>query len=93
MNKKINYCGFGKSFLIKPPYWAFHNASCEIHDADYKKGGNRGDRLKSDLGFLWRMLQDANKQKCICLKKKAIYSSIIYFLLVRIFGLFAFNWK
>lgn len=92
-NKEISYCGFGKSLFIKPPFWSFQNASCKIHDENYKEGGNKEDRLTSDAGFLWRMLQDANKQKCMSCKKKAIYSAILYFLLVRIFGWISFRWK
>lgn len=88
-----NYCGFGKSFLFKPPFWSFQNASCKIHDENYKQGGNVMDRLKADVGFLWRMCEDANKQETVAKKKLAVYSAIFYFLLVRAFGWISFNWK
>ena len=85
----MNYCGFGKSLIFKPPYWAFQNASCKIHDESYDKGGTKEDRLKADVGFLWRMIQDANLLEKD--KKKAVYSAILYFILVRMFGWMTFN--
>lgn len=91
--KEINYCGFGKSIIFKPPYWSFHNASCKVHDDNYKEGGTREDRMSADVGFLWRMCQDASKQQTLWGKRKAIYSAIVYFLLVRMFGWLSFKWK
>lgn len=94
-NKEINYCGFGKSIFLRPPYWSFHNASCKIHDDNYEKGGTRLDRLTADVGFLWRMCQDSNEQTEYKKKRAAVYSAIIYFLLVRLFGwipFFCVNW-
>lgn len=88
----INYCGFGKSMFFKPPFWSFQNASCKIHDRNYKKGGDSMDRMTADTGFLWRMLSDANKQICLNNKKRAVYSAIIYFMLVRFFGWITFNY-
>ena len=92
-NKEINYCGFGKSMFIKPPFWSFQNASCKIHDDNYKAGGNIMDRMTADTGFLWRMLEDANEQKELLNKKKAVYSAIIYFILVRLFGWISFKYR
>lgn len=92
MKKLTNYCGFGKSMFLKPPFWSFHNASCKIHDENYIKGGNMSDRMTADVGFLWRMIQDGNDQERLIKKKVAIYSAILYFLLVRVFGWMSFNW-
>lgn len=91
--KDENYCGFGKSLVFKPPFWAFQNACCKIHDENYMQGGNSFDRLTADVGFLWRMCEDANKQTDLWRKKKAVYSAIIYFLLVRLFGGLSFKYK
>lgn len=90
MSKDTNYCGFGKSVIIKPPFWSFQNASCKIHDDNYEAGGNRMDRMTADTGFLWHMIQDANKQEDLCCKKKAVYSAIVYFIFVRLFGWISF---
>lgn len=79
--------------FLRPPYWSFHNASCKVHDDNYKKGGTRDDRMKADIGFLWRMCEDANQQEKLNKKRKAIYSAIVYFMLVRLFGWISFNWK
>lgn len=85
-----NYCGYGKSGIIKPPFWAFHNASCKIHDENYEAGGNRMDRMTADVGFLWRMLADANKQETLWKKRLAVYSAIGYFIAVRLGGWVSF---
>jgi len=90
---KINHCGFGKSVFIKPPFWSFQNASCKIHDDMYKSGGTSIDRLTADTGFLWRMCQDANQQQTLLKKKMAVYSAILYFIAVRLFGWLSFNYK
>ena len=87
-----NYCGFKKAMFIKPPAWSFHTASCKIHDDMYSIGGNRMDRLTADVGFLWRMLSDANKQETFSKKKLASYTAIIYFICVRMFGWISFNY-
>lgn len=93
MAKKTNYCGFGKTLFFRPPFWSFQNASCQIHDNNYKKGGKIIDRLTADVGFLWRMCADANEQPTIWKKKCAVYSAIVYFILVRLFGWISFKWK
>ena len=49
--------------------------------------------MKADIGFLWRMCEDANQQEKLNKKRKAIYSAIVYFMLVRLFGWISFNWK
>lgn len=93
MKDDVNYCGFGKSLLFKPPFWSFQNASCKVHDENYKNGGNSNDRLNADVGFLWRMIKDANEQENKWKKKQAVYSALVYFILVRCFGWITFRWK
>lgn len=93
MEKETNYCGYGKSYFIKPPEWALFNASCKIHDDNYEQGGNRFDRLTADVGFFWRMVSDCNKQETLKLKRKAVYIAVLYFILVRMFGWASFNYK
>lgn len=93
MKKVTNYCGFGHSNLIKPPYWALFTADCSIHDDNYKKGGTRDDRFKADLGFFWRILEDCNKIESLNKKRKAVYVAILYFLAVRAFGWITFKYK
>lgn len=79
--------------FIRPPFWSFHTASCLIHDQNYEAGGNKMDRMTADTGFLWRMLSDANKQESLQKKKLAVYTAIVYFLAVRLFGWISFKWK
>jgi len=88
-----NYCGFKKGLLIRPPFWSFQNASCKVHDDNYEIGGEISDRLTADIGFLWRMCEDANEQPTVLKKKLAVYSAILYFLAVRSFGWISFNWR
>lgn len=87
-----NHCGFGKSILFKPPFWSFQNASCKIHDDNYEMPLKRdtANRLMADVGFLWRMCEDANEQPTVFKKKLAVYSAIAYFLAVRFFGWMSF---
>lgn len=91
-DNNTNYCGFGhsKATWLRPPFWYFQNASCKIHDENYENGGTRLDRLTADVGFLWRMLNDANKQETYCKKRNAAYSAILYFMFVRLFGWLSF---
>lgn len=80
-----NKCGFKIiQAIVKPPYRAFFNASCQIHDDNYTIGGTEADRLKADLGFLWRMLEDCNKIEDYNKKKKAVRHAILYYILVRV---------
>lgn len=88
-----NYCGFEKAKIMKPPKWALYNASCQIHDENYTLGGTKEDRLKADLGFFWRMLEDANRIEDVKLKKSAVRLAIIYYICVRMFGFLSFNYK
>ena len=88
-----NYCGYGHSQIVKPPYWALFTADCKIHDDNYENGGDKNDKLKADLGFFWRMLSDINKVENYNKKRKAIYIAILYFILVRFFGGISFKWK
>lgn len=76
-----------------PPFWWLFNASAKQHDLNYTIGGTREDRLKADLGFFWRTLEDANLIQGIWKKRKAIYTAIIYFIFVRSFGWISFKFR
>ena len=86
-----NYCGFEKAKLTRPPYWALFNASCKIHDENYTVGGTKEDRLKADLGFFWRMLEDINRLDNYKSKKRAVRYAIAYYICVRTFGWLSFS--
>lgn len=89
-----NYVGFKLlQDYIHPPFWWLYTASAKIHDENYQTGGTRTDRLKADLGFFWRILEDANQIKDTWQKRKAVYTAILYFILVRMFGWISFNKK
>lgn len=76
--------------IFKVPEWILYNASCKIHDENYEIGGTRMDRMTADVGFLWRMLHDANQQDTLGKKRKAVYIALLYFFLVRAFGWLSF---
>lgn len=86
-----NHCGW-RWVPIKPPYWFFHTASCEIHDQNYEEGGTASDRLRADVGFLWRMIQDANRLSANK-KKVAVTWACLYYFAVRLFGWITFKYK
>ena len=88
-----NYCGFKKAMILRPPFWSFQTASCKVHDENYEIGGKVMNRLTADVGFLWRMCEDANQQPTVFKKKLAVYSAIAYFIAVRLFGWISFKWK
>ena len=71
---------------IHPPFWWLYSASAKIHDDNYKKGGTKADRLEADLGFLHRILLDANDIKTYNKKRVAVLTAITYYVLVRGFG-------
>lgn len=82
-----NYVGF--NFLQKffhPPFWWLFNASAKQHDENYNLGGTNFDRLTVDTGFFWRMLQDANQQTTYSKKTLAVFTAMLYFIIVRLFG-------
>lgn len=86
-----NYVGFDWiQDIIHPPFWWLYTASAKIHDENYAKGGTSKDRLRADLGFFYRILDDANKIEDIKQKKKAVFIAILYYILVRMFGWIAF---
>lgn len=92
-NSRNNYVGF--SWLqkwIHPPFWWLVNASAFIHDQNYKKGGSKIDRLNADIGFFWRAFQDANKIDSFTQKRFAIAITLLYYVLVRLFGWISFNY-
>lgn len=93
MNNK-NYVGF--KFLqniFHPPFWWLFNASAKQHDDNYEEGGTKNDRLTIDVGFFWRMLQDANQQTSYFKKNLAVFTAIFYFIMVRIGGWITFKKK
>jgi len=91
MYKASDYC-WPKALWLKPPRIYFLEASCQIHDEWYEEGGNEIRRLVCDLFFYSHMINDINKY---CKKYKLFYIwwATLYFLLVRLFWWFCFNYK
>ena len=83
-----NNCGFGKRKTFFPIDYVIQ-ANCKVHDLNYEVGGTREDRLKADIGFLWRNLSDINKLKKH--KERELYFALVYFFLVRLFGWLTFK--
>jgi hypothetical protein len=70
----------------------FFEASCNKHDEGYRKGGNEARRAHCDLKFLEAMKKDASNVNVI-FKPLAYSTAYTYYLLVRIFGRYQFNYS
>ena len=87
-----NGCGYQSDILkfIKPPYYENFYIPCCIHDDDYDRGG---DRKKADQNLFRNCLRvisrdETNPWKMIWMTGWAF----VYYLSVRIFGRFYFNY-
>jgi hypothetical protein len=93
----MNGCG-GKGMKVKIPQFIF-NASCNIHDLLYEKGGKEVDRFIADFLFYWYMLKDVNiyaKKHWYVYPFAWLFSFVwatTYILGVRIGGKKYFNYK
>jgi len=94
--KEVNGCGCQSGILkwFKPPYAKFFYAACCCHDDDYDKGGDSGDKIIADKMLYSRMLRRVDRleyspYKATCLT----FIALLYYVSVRIFGRFYFNYK
>lgn len=88
-----NYLGFDwMQNWIHPPFYWLYNASAKIHDENYTKGGTAEDRLKADIGFFWRMVEDTKRIENWKERKRAVRLAILYYKLVRAFGWIGFKY-
>lgn len=88
----VNGCG-GKGSWIKPPHSAFFEASCNIHDEGYNKGGDEANRFECDGKFFIMMIKDTFR---INKSFKRLYFQLwafTYFIAVRIGGKKYFNYN
>jgi hypothetical protein len=102
--EKEQYC-WPKALFIKPPRVVLFEASCKLHDEGYNEGWNELRRLICDLFFYTYMLNDINKVISFRLDSnesrikinltKTFYFlwASLYFVLVRLFGWWYFNYK
>lgn len=91
-----NGCGCQKGVLkyIKPPYAQKYALPCELHDDDYDIGGDGEMRRKADLRLFQRMLKVSRRES----ENPFILTwftliALLYYVSVRIFGRFYFNYK
>lgn len=90
--KEEQYCG-PKALFIKPPRVVLFEASCKLHDEGYEEGGNELRRLICDLFFYTHMLNDINKFTNWYATLFYFLWASLYFVLVRLFGWWYFNYK
>lgn len=69
----------------------FFEASCKRHDFGYARGGAEKDRWAVDVGFLFSMWRDVSLAP-LALRLILFVLSIVFFLLVRLFGWRLFNY-
>lgn len=88
-----NGCGCQTGILrfIKPPYAKKFYIPCCMHDDDYDRGGNRKEADRSlFLGCMKTVLkEETNPWKIFWLS----FVSFSYYIAVRIFGRFYFNYS
>lgn len=94
MKTYCNGCGCQIGILkyFTPPYANLFHSACYTHDEDYDMGGTEKDRKVIDKKLSYNM------KKIICnysyLKRLLLQNIIIlYYISVRIFGRFYFNYK
>lgn len=89
-------CGCQKGVLkyIKPPYAKKFYTPCVMHDDDYDRGGDSDDRFDADMNLYVNMMKVVKKEN------KSMFAVIwftfiasLYFVGVRLFGNFYFNYK
>lgn len=88
------YCGtsFLKTKIFILPSFCFE-ASCDLHDLFYRRGGGILDKIEADLDFYFLMISDIlRKQDALINSMFYCLMATAYFFAVSIFGLFSFNW-
>lgn len=90
-----NGCGCQKGVLrfVKPPYAKKFALPCEIHDDDYDIGGDGEMRRKADLSLFLRMLKVSRNNRNPYAITWFTLIALLYYMSVRIFGRFYFNYK
>lgn len=87
-------CQTGIFKWLKPPYAEKFHAACVMHDDDYDRGGSAQDRKEYDTALYWHILTIASKEHPSALKMKWFtFIAFIYYISVRIFGKFYFNYR
>ncbi len=91
-NRSIG-CGpaWWPQFLCDLAFGWFFEASCAKHDAGYEKGGDEVRRFECDYKFLCAMLRDVKKQ-AVWRRPVAYIVAYSFYLSVRAFGRFLFNY-
>lgn len=89
-------CGCQKGVLkyIKPPYAKKFYTPCVMHDDDYDRGGDRDDRFDADMNLLVNMMKVVKKEnRNLFAVIWFTFIASLYFVGVRLFGNFYFNYK
>lgn len=91
-----NGCGCEKGLLkyLKPPYAKDFYVPCCMHDDDYDRGGSEAERKEADKNLFLRMLKlvlskTGNPWKIVWF----VMIALLYYVSIRIFGRFYFNYK
>lgn len=91
-----NGCGCENGILrfVKPPMAKYFYTACCIHDDDYDRGGGAAERKEADKGLFSDMLHLIQQRESDP-RKVTLYVGIafLYYLSVRLFGRFYFNYK
>lgn len=89
-------CGCQTGWLkyIKPPYAKKFYTPCVMHDDDYERGGTSEDRYEADVHLFYNMLKVIGREHSNLLAVVWFaFIAYLYFMSVRLFGNFYFNYR
>lgn len=83
-----------KGLWLKPPYAKKFYVPCVMHDDGYDKGGTEEHRKVIDALLYWRMISivSGEKETTPCKNTWFVLIAFLYYVSVRIFGRFYFNY-
>ena len=87
-------CQTGMFKYLKPPYARKFHVPCVMHDDDYDWGGNEETRRLADRNLYWRIMAIVAKDDNTPWGNTWFtLIALLYYVSVRIFGRFYFNYK
>jgi hypothetical protein len=87
-------CQTGIFKWLKPPYAKKFYVPCVMHDDDYDKGGTEKERKAADITLYFNILRLIVREPTNPLEKTWMFLiALFYYMSVRVFGRFYFNYK
>lgn len=87
-------CQTGLLKYIKPPYAKKFYTPCVMHDDDYERGGTSEDRYEADVQLFYNMMKVIGREHSnLLVVVWFAFIAYLYFMSVRLFGNFYFNYR